>query len=415
MAEQKITEYVMPKLAMAMNEGTIADWLVNDGDFVERGTPLATIETEKVAYDVEAPVAGYFYSVVPAGETVGCEVLIGHFCAEPNRPVSGVADTSGSETSLDAASLVSIKGAAHAAKPARIKASPLARKLAKTFAIELSTLTGTGPGGRIVKRDVLAAKESLEARSVLTSQYPQAAQPDRVLATLPLSGLRKTIANRMVQSLQTAAQVSSSWESDITRLLAQRAELVALEETLGTRISVNAFIVRALVYAIRQVPIANANVINDEIIIHENIHMGMAISIPGATAYDGGLMVGVLRDVQSMGLVDIDKGLRALIARVRSGEAAVEDLTGSTFTLSSTAGIGPPGLKTTPVLNLPNVGLLGPSTPIERPMIKDGEIKVCTMLPLSFTFDHRALDGEPAAKFMAALNDALEKPSLLLA
>jgi pyruvate/2-oxoglutarate dehydrogenase complex dihydrolipoamide acyltransferase (E2) component len=141
----------------------------------------------------------------------------------------------------------------------------------------------------------------------------------------------------------------------------------------------------------------------------------MAISVPGTSDYDSGLMVGVLHNVEAMGLVAIDQGLRGLIARVRSGDATPADLSGSTFTLSSTAGIAPPGLKTTPVLNQPNVALLGPSTPIERPMVKEGEIKICTMLPLSFTFDHRALDGEPAARFMSALNDVLEKPSLLLA
>ena len=425
-----VTEYVMPKLAMAMNEGTVADWLVQDGDYVEQGAPLATIETEKVAYDVEAPVSGYFYSVVSAGETVECEVLLAHFCNEPQRPDS--ADTSAkSSTDLPADTLAtndaiskkdavaplvvaSASDAASTSEPKRLKSSPLARKLAKQLNVQLDTLTGSGPGGRIVKRDVMAASEKKTHPSAQLATAAKQVSGDDILATLPISGLRKTIANRMVQSLQNTAQVSCHWESDITRLLAQRAELVEQEELLGTRVSVNAFLIKALVYAIRQVPIANANVIGNEIIIHRNINMGMAISIPGSTEYDSGLMVGVLHNVESMGLVAIDKGMRSLIARVRNGEAASDDLSGSTFTLSSTAGIGPPGLKTTPVLNQPNVALLGPSTPIERPMIRDGEVKACTMLPLSFTFDHQALDGEPAARFMAALNNALEKPSLLL-
>jgi pyruvate/2-oxoglutarate dehydrogenase complex dihydrolipoamide acyltransferase (E2) component len=295
-----------------------------------------------------------------------------------------------------------------------LKSSPIARKLAKQLNVQLDTLTGSGPGGRIVKRDVMAASENKTHQSAQYSTPTKQVSGDDILATLPISGLSKTIASRMVQSLQNTAQVSCHWESDITRLLTQRAELVEQEELLGTRVSVNAFLIKALVYAIRQVPIANANVVNDEIIIHRNINMGMAISIPGSTEYDSGLMVRVLRNVASMGLVAIDKGMRSLIARVRNGEATPDDLSGSTFTLSSTAGIGPPGLKTTPVLNQPNVALLGPSTPIEHPMIRDGEVKACTMLPLSFTFDHRALDGGPAARFMAALNNALEKTSLLL-
>ncbi len=424
-----VTEYVMPKLAMAMNEGTVADWLVQDGDYVEAGIPLAAIETEKVAYDVESPVSGYFYSVVPVGQTVDCGTLLAHFCTEPRRP--DAADTSANNSTDLPADTLGANEARSKRDPVapsvvdsasdtaatfelkRLKSSPLARKLGKQLNIQLDALTGSGPGGRIVKRDVMAASENKTHQS---AQLPTAATEvsGDILATLPMSGLRKTIANRMVQSLQNTAQVSCHWESDITRLLAQRAELVEQEELLGTRVSVNAFLIKALVYAIRQVPIANANVVNDEIVIHRNINMGMAISIPGSTEYDSGLMVGVLHNVESMGLVAIDKGMRSLIARVRNGEATSDDLSGSTFTLSSTAGIGPPGLKTTPVLNQPNVALLGPSTPIERPMIKDGEVKACTMLPLSFTFDHRALDGEPAARFMAALNNALEKPSLLL-
>jgi len=417
-----VTEYVMPKLAMAMNEGTVTGWLVKDGDYVEQGAPLATIETEKVAYDVESPVAGYFFSVVPADQTVNCGALLAHFCSEPQRPdtagamVEQDSPAHGTDVPLDNVPAAVDQHTANdsAASPKRLKSSPAARKLAASLNVKLASLTGTGPGGRIVKRDVIAASENKANQTAPVATSVKEAGDDDILAKLPMSGLRKTIANRMVQSLQQTAQVSCHWESDITRLLAQRAELVEQEELLGTRVSVNAFLVRALVYAIRQVPIANANVVNDEIVIHRNINIGMAISVPGSSEYDSGLMVGVLHNVESMGLVAIDKGLRSLIARVRTGEATPADLSGSTFTLSSTAGIGPPGLKTTPVLNQPNVALLGPSTPVERPMIKNGEVKACTMLPLSFTFDHRALDGEPAARFMAALNNALEKPSLLL-
>ena len=425
-----VTEYVMPKLAMAMNEGTVADWLVQDGDYVEAGIPLAAIETEKVAYDVESPVSGYFYSLVPVGQTVDCGTLLAHFCTEPQRPdatdtsanrstdlpadAMGASEVSPKKDAIVPSGVESASDTAATSEPKRLKSSPLARKLAKQLNIQLDELTGSGPGGRIVKRDVMAASETKAHQSAQLATAAAKVSSGDILATLPISGLRKTIANRMVQSLQNTAQVSCHWESDITRLLAQRAELVEQEELLGTRVSVNAFLIRALVYAIRQVPIANANVVNDEIVIHRNINMGMAISIPGSTEYDSGLMVGVLHNVESMGLVAIDKGMRSLITRVRNGEATSDDLLDSTFTLSSTAGIGPPGLKTTPVLNQPNVALLGPSTPVERPMIKDGEIKACTMLPMSFTFDHRALDGEPAARFMAALNDALERPTLLL-
>lgn len=406
-------DYTMPKLAMAMNEGTIAEWLVSTGSYVEKGQPLATIETEKVAYDVESPEAGYLQIVVSAGETVPCETLIARFCdsedeatsaeSQPIEPEKPSAPETPASTSLSAAA----QAPAQSTGGTRIKASPLARKLAKDAGLDLARVTGTGPGGRIVKRDVLAAE----------AVAPNARQigGEQVLAEVPLTGMRGAIAGRMQQSLANSAQLTSNWESDITNLLAQRKSFVEREAVLGTRVSFNAFLIRALVYAIRRVPMANACIGDDSITVYGNINVGIAISVPGTDDFDGGLMVGVLRNMESMGVVDIDLAMRALIERVRSGNATPEDLTGSTITLSSTAGIGPPGLMSTPVLNMPNVALLGPSTPIERPAVVDGEIKVRTLLPLSFTFDHRALDGDPAARFMSALHDALEHPELLLA
>jgi pyruvate/2-oxoglutarate dehydrogenase complex dihydrolipoamide acyltransferase (E2) component len=218
----------------------------------------------------------------------------------------------------------------------------------------------------------------------------------------------------MMQSLQESAQLSSGWESDVTDLLAMRGKLVAREAALGTRVSVNALLARAMVYAIRQVPIANACIENGEIVIYNNINLGIAVAMPGTTQYDSTLVVAVLRNIESMGLAEIDTEMKELVKRVRSGSASAEDLSGSTITLSSTAGIAPPGMTTTPVLNLPNIALVGPSTPLEKPVFRDGEIVPRTMMPMSFTFDHRAIDGEPAARFMAALHDALENPELLM-
>jgi len=416
-------DYSMPKLAMAMNEGTVNEWLVAEGDYVEKGQLLATIETEKVAYDVESPDAGYFHIVVPVGETVDCEVMVGQFAAseaelaelqagagaapaaaasEANVASAPVVTTAVATAPAFAAAVVPVAGA-------RIKASPLARKMAGDAGLDLAQISGTGPGGRIVKRDVLFAQE----RGVGVA--PVHAGGDRVLARVLMQGMRKTIAGRMVQSLRETAQLSSGWESDITDLMAMRKSFTAREEQLGTRVSFNALLIKAMVYAVRQVPIANSCMEGDEIVIYDNVNMGIAISVPGSTQYDSGLMVAVLHNVQQLGVVEIDREMKALIGRVRNGQATADDLSGSTITLSSTAGIAPPGLKTTPVLNFPNAALLGPSTPVERPVVRNGEVVVRTMLPLSFTFDHRMLDGEPAARCMNALHECLEHPELMLA
>ena len=417
------TPYVMPKLAMAMNEGIINEWLVNEGDFVTKAQPLASIETEKVAYDVESPEEGYIHFAAQPGDIIPCGELVATFCAsEAELAELAVAATAAAASAAAASAAAPSVPEPAAAAPAtasatpaasgggRIIASPLAKKIAGDNGLDLRTVTGTGPQGRIVKRDVVAALErGVPATGGL------AFGGTRELARIPLAGMRKIIAERMMQSLHTTAQLSSGWESDITDLLAARKKFVSREEQLGTRVSVNAFIIKAMVYAIRQVPIANSCMEGDDIVIYDNINMGVAVSVPGVNEYDSGLMVVVLRNVEHMGLVDIDREMKALVERVRNGQGTAEDLSGATITLSSTAGIAPPGLTTTPVLNLPNAGLVGPSTPLDKPVVRDGEVVVRTMMPVSFTFDHRMLDGDPASRFMNALHEALENPELMLA
>jgi pyruvate dehydrogenase E2 component (dihydrolipoamide acetyltransferase) len=424
------TPYVMPKLAMAMNEGTIAEWLVNHGDKVEKGQPLASVETEKVAYDVESPESGYISIILQQGETVPCEELVAYFCDTPEEVAemaSGEAEAASASEGESATvapqpsmvvageSSAPVAAAPLHAEGARIIASPLARKIARDANLDLRLLAGTGPGGRIVKRDVLAGLERGVQHAPAPSTSTTGAEGSRELARIPMTGMRKTIADRMLQSLQTTAQLSSGWESDITDLLAARKTFVARAEQLGTKVSVNAFIIKAIAYAIKQVPIANSCQEGDEVVIYDNINMGIAISMPGKTEYDSGLMVAVLRNVERMGLVEIDREMKALINRVRNGEGTAADMSGATITLSSTAGLAPPGMTTTPVLNLPNAALVGPSTPVDRPVVHNGEVVVRTMMPVSFTFDHRLMDGEPAARFMKAMHEALENPELMLA
>jgi pyruvate/2-oxoglutarate dehydrogenase complex dihydrolipoamide acyltransferase (E2) component len=414
----------MPKLAMAMNEGTINEWLVAEGQHVEAGTPIAVIETEKVAYDCESPESGYFLPVVADGETVDVEVLIGCFCTEEAELVeararyltgsNGAADPESGTVAVQETATMPAPESPEPASPKaaggssrRIKASPAARKLARTEAVELADVVGTGPGGRIVKRDVKAHLERMPSQ-------PSAAN-SAVLARTPMKGLRRTIAARMSDSLAESAQVSGHFEADLTRLLAIRARFVERAEQLGTRVSVNAFLIKAIATAIARVPQVNACVEADDIIVYRNVNMGIATSLPGQNEYDSALVVAVLRNVEQMGVATIDREMKALLARVRDGKARPEDLRGSTITLSSTAGIGPPGLTSTPVLNRPNVFMLGPSTPIERIRHAGGEYVSATMLPMSYTFDHRAIDGEPTARFLGALNEIIEEPELMLA
>ncbi len=425
-----IVEYRMPKLAMAMNEGTVNEWLVADGNYVEAGAPIAIIETEKVAYDCESPESGYFFALIEAGETVDCDVLIGCFCTEaaeiedarakffgdaaddlhtdtPTKVIlPGPEDSSAQRSLGDAGDCSGARASAARRQSRRIKASPAARKLARTNGIELAALTASGPHGRVVKRDVL---------SYLEAPAERAPGDLRVLGRTPIRGLRRTIAERMTQSLAEAAQVSGHFEADVSRLLALRQRFVDREEAYGTRVSVNALIVKAIACAIARVPQVNACVEGEEVVVYGNVHMGIATSLPGSHEMDSALVVAVLRDVDRKGVVEIDQDMKALLHRVREGRGTPEDLSGSTITLSSTAGIGPPGLTSTPVLNRPNVFMLGPSTPVERVRCHEGDYVNSPMMPVSYTFDHRAIDGEPTARFLAALAELLTEPELMLA
>jgi len=434
------TDYVMPKLAMGMNEGTVLEWLVQEGQYVERGAPLMQVETEKVVYDVEAPVSGWFHVVVEAGTTVPAESIVGRFAASEAEyaalrggTVAGAgAAPPSAATALAIDEHLTATGVMAPRVPGgRIKASPLARRLARDAGIDVAGVSGSGPGGRIVKRDVIAASDRAhgaplqrldpsaprDAAGAAHGRDRAAASELTIRATVPIKGMRAVIARRMTHSLQTAAQLSQFSEVDAAGLLAARANFVAAERQLGARVSLNAFFVKAIAVACAQVPIANASVVDDEIVLWNEVNVGLAVSLPGQTQWDSGLIVPVLRNAQAKGLVQIDRELRDLAARAREGRLAPGETEGGTITLSPTAALGGEDIYawTTPVLNLPQAVIVQPGLIQERAVVRDGAVVARPMLPLSLTFDHRILDGEPFGRFVAALRRCLQTPELMLA
>ncbi|MCP3913247.1 MAG: 2-oxo acid dehydrogenase subunit E2 [Actinomycetia bacterium] len=403
-------DYLMPKLAMAMNEGTITGWLVGQGERVEQGQPFVMIETEKVEYDCESPASGFVDQLCPEGDTAACGEVIGRLHENADEVGGPTTPTPRTPAPQDEDLPTATSGPSPGG---RITASPLAVKMASVRGLDLASIVGTGPGGRIVKRDVLEAADPPAQPATEPVAGPVGGGPVE-RSRIPVDGLRRVVAGRMKQSLQTTAQVTTTWESDVTGLLALRGRLADREAQLGTRISVNALVAKAMVYGIGQVPITNACVVGTDVVVYTSVNLGIAVSLPGPNGIDSVLKVGVVRDVERMGLAELDLAMKAVTGRVRDGSATPEDLSRSTITLSSTAGLAPPGTHSTPVLNSPNVSLIGPSTPIERAVVRDGEVVIRTMLPLSLTFDHCVYDGEPAARFMAAIHDCLENPELLL-
>jgi len=416
-------DYVMPKLAMAMNEGTVAKWVVKEGSLINQGEIIMVVETEKVTYDLESPDTGYFHIIVGEGETVPVETVIGQFAQDEAELAKLQGESGAGAEASPAEAAGDIPAAAPAALPkvvsavaeGRVKASPLARKMAADRGIDLALLSGTGPGGRIVKRNVLDAEQTGVPRRAATAH---AGHPTPGLmvekARIPVKGARAAIGKRMVENLSTMAQVSHMSEIDITKLMAVRKEYLAKEKELGTRVSLNAFFIKALEVAVRHVPVANASIVGNEIIIWENVNVGFAVALPGDSEWDSSLIVPVIKNVEQKGLLQIDREMRDLVARARAGKLAPEDLSDATITVSSTAGFAPGWAISTPIVNAPQTIIVQPGTALERPVVVNGEIVIRTILPFSLTFDHRVMDGEPLGRFYTRLHECIENPSMML-
>jgi pyruvate/2-oxoglutarate dehydrogenase complex dihydrolipoamide acyltransferase (E2) component len=416
-----IRELILPQLAMGMSEATIVEWMVPEGTRVQREQPLVAIETEKVVTELPAPYAGYVHLVAKAGDVLPVENLMGYIaeteaeyqklCAGQSAPVAAAAPAAA------AAATPAVATAAVAEqRGGRVRASGLAKAIARQNGLDLAALAGTGPGGRIVRRDVEAA---LAARaSAVSTAAPVAAAPSgpmREKARVPLTGMRKVIAERMVAAKQNAAHTYAFFEIDITKLVAARQTLLDRAEALGTKVSLTAFQIRAVALACRQVPICNATVGDDAITIWDNINVGLAVALPGKGEYDSGLVVPVIRNVEAKSLLQIDAEIKTLVGRARKGELTAEDMADGTITMSSTGGFAP-GVwaVSTPLLNLPQVINFQPGSPIDKPVVVDGQVAVRTMLPCGLSFDHRAMDGAPVGKFIQTLIDLLAHPEMML-
>ena len=446
-----IHDLVLPQLAMGMSEGTVVEWSVPEGGRVERDATLLALETEKVITDLPAPRAGWVHHVAAVGAKLPVETLIARIAdteAEYRSLLAGGGDKPAAATAPAAAPAAPAPVAAPAAMPApapvaslaaapgpatplpsptaptapaatRVKASGLARKLASDHGIDLRQVPGSGPGGRIVRRDLFrpASTSGQPAPVAATGATAIAGSGMRVRATVPMSGMRRAIAERMVQAKTTAAHTYAFFELDVTKLEAARQTMLAREKELGGRISMIALYAKALALACRHVAICNATIEGDQITVWDNVNIGIAVALPGKTEYESGLLVPVVRDVQSKGLVQLSNEIKDLVTRARAGSLSPAEMTGGTVTMSSTGGFVPgQWVVSTPLLNQPQVLNFQPGTPLKKPVVVEGDqIAVRSMLPCGLSFDHRAMDGEPIGRFVNRLTELLTHPELMLA
>lgn len=420
---------VMPKLAMGMSIGTITSWKYAQGQFVEKGQILLVIETEKVSYEIEALKSGYLHIVVAEGETVPVLTIIGYLAADEKELASLASKAGGPAPAATPAPAEEPKPqqreeAASVNADGRVIASPVAKKLAQINDINLREVAGTGPHGRIVKEDVLgaiearksapAAVEAAEERvPAAPAEAPAVAMEGKpkIRATVPYKGMRKSIGDSMMKSLANAAQLSFGVEIDATELVNLRERLVAKADKLGVRVSYTDILALVFVRAIKKVPIVNSSLIGDEIVVWDDINLGIAIATE-INEYESGLYVPVVKDAGRKSLFEISREIKELSTKARNGALSLEDMQGGTVTLSSAAFVD--FAFGTPIMN-PGQGLIIQPGPItEKPVVKNGQVVPCKVITISFTFDHRICDGIPLGKLANLIRDYIEDPELLL-
>lgn len=389
-----------------MEEGTLERWIAPDGAVVSPGDPLFEMSTEKISSEIEAEAAGILRHLVVEGATVPAGAVVAVILAPGEQlPPEYAAMREALETGAPAPSPASAGGlppltAAAPAGPsaaAFVPASPLARRLAEEHGIDLSTLSGSGPGGRIVKEDVEAA---IAARATQPPTPPAA-------AVIPLRGMRRTIAERMTSSLHQSAQLTITTEADVTETERMCHDLSREWRTQRVILSVTHAAIKAAALALRDHPRLNAAAADDEIRLNEYIHVGLAVAL------EEGLLVPVIRDADRRPLQEIAREAEALSERARAGGLSPDDVAGGTFTITS---LGLYDIDAfTPIVNPGQTAILGLGRTRDAAAFEGERVVRRSVMTLSLTFDHRVVDGVPAAQFLRRVRHLLERPWLLLA
>ncbi|MCO7176660.1 dihydrolipoamide acetyltransferase family protein [Sporolactobacillus kofuensis] len=409
-------EIIMPKMGMGMEEGTVVEWLKQKGDSVKKGESVVSISSDKIEKELEAPEEGVLIEIeadvddiVPIGKPLGYIGSPGESINEPGEPTSLIQPTQ-EDSDVPTVEINQATAIASEEEP-RLRVSPAARRLSKIMKVNLSTVTGSGPLGRITKADVEHAantqKVEPENKTIEIEEKPSATPPSIGGTTKRVTGMRKVISERMFQSLQQTAQLTLQTTADVTELLAfQKKAREAYQINDEVRLTITDFIAKAAINALLDHKEMNSLYQGDSITTFDSVHLGVAIALPE------GLVVPVIQDADRKSLSAISREIRKASKLARASEMNQLQLNGSTFTITSlgTYGIG----FFTPVLNPPEVGILGVGTISEQPVYFGDELKKRSMLPLSLTFDHRAIDGAPAASFLAAIKANLEKPFKLV-
>jgi pyruvate dehydrogenase E2 component (dihydrolipoamide acetyltransferase) len=423
------TDVIMPQMGESIFEGTITKWLKKPGDKVQRDEPLFEISTDKVDAEIPAPVSGVLQEIkVSEGTTVQVNTVVGTISdgdsAAAAKASSAPASTPAPSEKKEAPPAKS--AVATPAPPPRqeteshdedVRSSPLVRKLARENNVDLSQVTGTGLGGRITKQDIMAFIEKGPAVSEPTP-VPSApavpavpSRPAPAPATIPgdivpMSQMRKIIAQRMIESRRTSAHVHCMFEVDLTRIVNLRNKLKnGFEQRNGARLTFMPFFVRAAIIALQQFPIVNASLEGDSIRYHRHVNTGIAVAL------DWGLIVPVLKNADELNFLGLQRGITDLGERARGKKLKPEEVEGSTFTVTNPGQFG--AVFGLPIINQPNSAIMGVGGISKQPVVitdKDGSdsIAIRSVVNLTLGYDHRLIDGAIADQFMALVKRTLE-------
>jgi pyruvate dehydrogenase E2 component (dihydrolipoamide acetyltransferase) len=408
-------QIVAPKLGMSISNVKMVEWKVKEGDWIERGNVVLVIETEKTEWNVEAGASGFLHILVQEGVKAKIGQVVGLIAETkeeleklqketPRELLTGeVKEAPPTETAQVKPGAVGVE----AVEGGRIRISPVARKMAEEHMLDITRIIGTGPDGRIVKEDIERAiekKGTPPPEEVTLDLY----QGRRIRESIPLKGMRRTIAERMHSSLSGSAQLSFLGEFDATEFVKLREAFLNQEKVIGAKITYTEILVYAIARALKHHPDINVSLIENEIKVWEDINIGVAVALGKE-----GLIVPVVKQADKKSLIEISQELKSLVEKARGKKILPDEVTGGTFTFTSIGGIGVSYYQT-PVINQPESAILGTGPIMEKPVVKNGQIVIAPMMPYSLTVDHRVINGLGAEQFLVTVKELVETPGLLL-
>lgn len=439
------TEIKMPRFGMTMKQGKLAKWFKQEGDTVQKGETLFEVETEKITNTVQSVASGILFQIViQVGETVPVGAVLAVVAQEGETPerIEGIKVGEVEDVEAAPAGKAAPAKAEAPAEKKYVLASPAAKRLARELGVHLASVPGTGKEGRVTEDDVkkfheegppapkitpvaaeMARQAGLDLSTIvgtgeggkitkgdveLAISSPAAAPggPPAPPKSLPFTGMRKTIADNMHASLQNSAQLTLMTEVDVTEMVHFRDLLrEEYKKDESVRISYNDIVIYVVARVLKRFPYMNSTLVGEEILLHDRVDIGMAVALPD------GLIVPKVRNADRKGILQIGREAREVARKAREGVLSMDEVTDGTFTISNMSMLAVDGF--TPIINPPEVAILGVGRVMEKPGVKNGQIQIRSYMTLSLTIDHRVVDGAPGGEFLQSLARHLEQPALL--